>query len=816
MTFIIHFQDSEALEPRMVGQKFFRLAKAFRSGFQIPPAVAVSTKAHRLYLNEKQWPEGLSEEISAEVLKIGIEQGISVRSSGTIEDLEEKSFAGQYETFLNITTEADLKEKIEACWKSAQTDAVANYFRQKGAAGLKGTQGIINGSFPLMGVILQKMVHAEYAGVAFSRNPLQPSCDEMVVEAVRGLGDKLVSGRESPYRVYIRKDDALRVEPHSDIQRQADERENLLNPDLWRSIGKLARDLEKEASGKPQDIEWAIDRQKYVWLLQSRAITAIEKEGFEFPSGMWTRKIADDLWADRLTPFLEDAMIQHMPRFDLSDILQHLKIPVVKPPLTTIRGFLYLNCESLKEVLRVIPPRFRTEDVRSFFPPEFDLKQVPSPSLLQVFKISIRLASLLAFNSKSNPVFCIRFTLRKRKQLEKQIAQNAKMPDNTSDKAFLKIQTALEHLALIQENNRWPYSYANFFTWSLRWLVVEKAGLSNTSFLQLLAGKEDNVTITIEREFRRLASIIRENENLRKKILNQSPENFAESAPFPFRTELAQFIQKYGCRAKNRTLYVKRWQEEPGQVVGIFKSLLNRPENRHSLSNGTGIFPDSSNTRKPNLILRALVGIMMRFAVKYQNLREELRFLLDKNLFVLRKSLLKLGENTGLEDTVFFLTISELKSLVDEKISFDAAKDRASKRIDDFGKPFTPYPYFIDGCPSINPDFEEGTIQGIGTSSGKATGRARIVIDPSRANLTYGDILVAVNTDPGWTPILSMVGGIVVEEGGLLNHCSIVARELGIPAVVGIRQVTRMIPEGALITIDGNLGTVSIEQGNEE
>jgi len=98
----------------------------------------------------------------------------------------------------------------------------------------------------------------------------------------------------------------------------------------------------------------------------------------------------------------------------------------------------------------------------------------------------------------------------------------------------------------------------------------------------------------------------------------------------------------------------------------------------------------------------------------------------------------------------------------------------------------------------------------------KRYGPARIVHDPSRADIYPGDILVAANTDPGWTPILSLAGGLVVEEGGLLNHCSIVARELRIPAVVGVRNATRRIPEGARIVIDGGQGLVRIEDDHQE
>jgi pyruvate,water dikinase len=124
--------------------------------------------------------------------------------------------------------------------------------------------------------------------------------------------------------------------------------------------------------------------------------------------------------------------------------------------------------------------------------------------------------------------------------------------------------------------------------------------------------------------------------------------------------------------------------------------------------------------------------------------------------------------------------------------------------------------FLVDGRPTEMFITGVDAIRGIGTSAGQASGRARIVHDPSRAAIDPGDILVAANTDPGWTPILSLAGGLVVEEGGLLNHCSIVARELRIPAVVGVRNATRRIPEGARIVIDGGQGLVRIEDNHQE
>ncbi|HKI49201.1 MAG TPA: PEP-utilizing enzyme, partial [Desulfobacteria bacterium] len=197
-------------------------------------------------------------------------------------------------------------------------------------------------------------------------------------------------------------------------------------------------------------------------------------------------------------------------------------------------------------------------------------------------------------------------------------------------------------------------------------------------------------------------------------------------------------------------------------------------------------------------------------ACNFLDLREDLRFFLDKILYRTRQSVMALGQLIGLGEDVLFLTQPELKQLVDGKMDLEKAKRLTSNRRDAFLKQSDVYAFYIDGRPMDDMPSNAKIIQGIGTSPGRATGRARIVDDPTRHSISKGDILVAKNTDPGWTPVLRIVGGIVVEEGGILNHCSIVARELGIPAVVGVRRATRKIRENTLITIDGGLGAVQL------
>jgi pyruvate,water dikinase len=207
----------------------------------------------------------------------------------------------------------------------------------------------------------------------------------------------------------------------------------------------------------------------------------------------------------------------------------------------------------------------------------------------------------------------------------------------------------------------------------------------------------------------------------------------------------------------------------------------------------------------------AALGLTARFNRRFLDLREDLRFALDRVLCLLRQALLSLGKQTDLGDTVLFLKENELNGLARGDLGSADACRIAKRRYDLFMKPFDVATYY--NCGRAENEFESNGIvfRGIGASPGRVQGRAKIVEDPALADIQNGDILIAKNTDPGWTPILSIVGGMVMEEGGLLNHCSIVARELGVPSVVGVRGATQQIRDNDLVTIDGGLGVVKIE-----
>ena len=827
MKYVIGFEDERADNPAIVGQKFRSLAIASRAGFAVPRAFAISTRAHRHYLSTNRWPEELKTEVNLAAQGLKLNEGISIRSSAIREDLEGQSFAGQYQTFLKVFTPDDLYRKIETCWNSAQTEVVRSYLQA-----LENNQD--DTSVPLMGVVLQKMVNASAAGIAFGRNPMNPTRDEIVIEAVKGLADTLVSGQTSPHRAIINDGRISRIEqPDDNGAGPVDGGGKLLRDEQWQAVAKLVRSLETKTGVKPLDVEWAIDRNDQLWVLQSRVITTLTAVKPDVPPGTWTRKIADDLWADRLTPLLSEAMLANAHRFDLSRIAGIVGLPVTRPTLTVIDGYLYVNCAGIEKVTAYVPKRLRTADLKDLFPANVDVDKIETVSVFKLLTLMLRSALLPMFEPGAIPVVCLLNAGRMRSAIERHLIRLEQMPDQTPRMALERLRYALKMMGMAQKQNQWPYFYATLFTWVFRWLIVDRARLSHATFLGLLGRGGRNISIEIERAFRDFVKDICSDTELAQQILSWSAADALDGLPQGFRHKLNRFLQRYGCRSRHRTLFVKRWAEAPEEVIGILQSLI-RHKNMRALDTGIGKpntgprkirvgDPDSTATMKDRpagffdrvntrFWLTLADGFILKLTSKFLDLREDLRFLLDKALYRIRLAALELGSHLGLGEMALFLTLAELEQAVDGRISANKARNLASERLEQFLKPTTVHTFYVEGQPQDAFDRDGDLIRGLGTSPGRSTGRARIVDNPANTDIQRGDIVVARNTDPGWTPILSSVGGVVVEEGGLLNHCSIVARELGVPSIVGVGQATRIIPDGALITIDGGLGIVLIEK----
>jgi phosphohistidine swiveling domain-containing protein len=527
------------------------------------------------------------------------------------------------------------------------------------------------------------------------------------------------------------------------------------------------------------------------------------------PAGVWTRKIANDLWADRLTPFLADAMVQTAHRFDLSRALKILGIRATRPTLAVINGYLYVNCRSIENLLAHIPAKLHLPDLKVLFPADFAFDGKSAPSIIRQISAALRIPALVFLEPGIIPFFCVWITRRNQKIIHKRLDHLQQQPAGSARQAFNNLQLLLAVLSRLQISNQWPYFFASYLTWLLRWLMVDCFGYMHDNFLEVLGKKGHNTTIKIEKRFRHLANQIAIDADFQAQFISQPPEKLLPALPSYFREELNAFLSEFGCRSRHRTLVVKRWAEAPEEVVGILQALVRHLNETQAAARSRA--PSASIPRQKSK-RPFLLGPLIRLTRKFLDLREEQRFLLDQVLYQMRLALLAVGRHSGLNEKIMFLKQAEIRQLVDGDLSGKKGAQIAAERQSRFLKPFDVSTFYVDGRPEDEFQMKGKILRGVGTSPGSVCGRARIVKDPARVNLNCGEILVAENTDPGWTPILSLVKGMVIEEGGLLNHCSIVARELGIPAVVGVRQAVRIIPEGAMITIDGGRGLVSIEE----
>jgi pyruvate,water dikinase len=416
----------------------------------------------------------------------------------------------------------------------------------------------------------------------------------------------------------------------------------------------------------------------------------------------------------------------------------------------------------------------------------------------------------------------------------RQIDRTSALSENSPRQTMEKLHKALEILCLLQIKNQWPYFFATLTTWILRWLAMNYRGLSHADFLNLLSKDAKNISIDIEHSIRSMARKIVQNKALADHFIKARAADLAEDMPPAVRTDFNNFIARYGCRSRHRTLLIKRWSESPEEIIGILQTLVrNQLKRVDGLSDsllsaplsGDASIKGFEDAEKPMkrcgkvarssgsglAFSRLSMHLIAQLNRRFLDLREELRFALDRILSMIRQTMLTLGKQTGLGDKVMFLNADELKAVVTGELSNRDARRRAFDRFNAFMQPFDAATFWNEGL--AENEFQTGgrLIRGIGTSPGRVTGRAKIVDDPTRADIQKGDILIAKNTDPGWTPVLSIVGGVVTEEGGLLNHCAIVARELRVPSIVGVEGAARQIQDGDRITIDGGLGVIIIE-----
>ena len=771
---------SDGGDRTQLGGKGVSLARLLAAGFPVPDGFVVTVDAMRAD------PAVVADEIAAAYRDLGAGP-VAVRSSGVAEDAAEASYAGQHDTFLNVVGVQDVVAAVERCWRSLDSERATAYrTRHGGASGLA--------------VVVQRMVDADAAGVLFTVDPVTGDDSVVTINATWGLGEAVVGGDVTPDVLTVARRGGREVRQairHSEPALSDRQAEHLA--DLGVRIEALDR--------QPVDVEWARVGDE-LFVLQARPITAAgERDPWnDSRSGdfLWTNTNVGEAIPDVMTP-----ATWSMVQVFLSDAMATASVP---PYLGygRIGGRIYLNVsvmKSLSGAVGVTENRFRTLSAEVFgqLPEDLEIPPVPAG----------RLAILRAIGPMA--VHVIGEARRDAKVLDAYLAAHPDLCDRRrAEIAALDDPWELADLwtgALDPEFNRvsWMLSAAtrssgaSFVTTRMRLQQLVGDAGANALTSGLGGGQAGQLaSLGLLDGLDQLARGEIDRDDFNRRYGHRGPHEFEISLPRPAEdpdwidVQLAQRAESAGpayadLLAAQRHRRLEAWSEVERQHPWQAK------------------------------ILRRQLAVWTRIARDRERARSEV----IRYLWVLRSYAVRAGELTGLGADVFFLDATEIvRALRGETIGPRVIAERRTAYAGYAALP--PYPALIRGhfdpyAWAADPDrrsdlFVTGergpaaeTVRGFPGSAGVVEGVVRVLTDAADGDqLRPGEVLVTTVTNVGWTPLFPRLAAVVTDVGAPLSHAAIVARELGIPAVVGCGNATMRLRTGDRVRVDGSAGTVAV------
>src|SRR5579859_1903194 len=850
-SFVLGFEQVDATDRLIVGGKGAQLAELSRlQGIRVPDGFCISTEAYRrvarsapglnalldqlsaLSARDRARVEPLSREIRRSIESTPIPADIAdevvdalsrfdgatafaVRSSATAEDSPAASFAGQHDTYLNIVGKRAILEHVSKCWASLFTDRAVSYRLQQG----------IDQRAALLAVVVQTMVSARASGVLFTADPLTSHRRVSAIEAVSGLGEALVSGTTNA--------DVYRVQSGTIISKTVQRDAPVLTDDQILRLESIGREIEARF-GRPQDIEWCLDDEGFA-IVQSRPITTL----YPVPDA------PDDAHRVYLSVGYQQMMTDAIKPLGLSFFLL-----TTRAPMRTAGGRLFVDITqnlssaagrtSLIDVLGQSDPLFRdalqTVVAREGFiplssegadvPPQGNHMAGMSPEYLAEFERNTGLVpALIAQWQASN----------------EELQRSIQMKTGVALLDFIKADVAqLQKLLFNPESS----GAIRVGIYALAWIndkILEWLGEKNAADT-LSQAAPNNVTAEMGLDLLDVADAVRPYPAVVRFLETATGDEALEQlAEVPggrqVHDALRAYLEKYGKRCAGEIdITRERWAERPavlfptilGNVRNFDPGAANRrvEEGRRQAADREQEILDRlrqlpGGARKAGETQRMIA--LMRSLAGY---REYPKYGMISRYFVYKQALLAEAQRLvqaaviSEREDIFYLSLDELRDVV--------ARGRLDGRIIDERKAeyavyerLTPPRVLTSDGEVIAGQYKRehlpsGSLPGLAVSSGLVEGRARVVLRMEDADLTEGDILVTAYTDPSWTPLFVSIGGLITEVGGLMTHGAVIAREYGIPAVVGVQEATRLIADGQRIRVHGTEGYIEILSGPQQ
>ncbi|MFL6063455.1 MAG: PEP/pyruvate-binding domain-containing protein [Friedmanniella sp.] len=797
-------------------------------------------------------PEEVRLAVRESYRQLGPDVPVAVRSSATAEDLPFASFAGQQETSLNVIGGDAVVEAVRRCWASLWTDRAVDYRTRNG----------IDQRSVRLAVVIQQMVRPATAGVLFTADPVTGSRRRTVIDASPGLGEAVVSGAVNPDRFVVDgtngrvlsrrigdKRVLIRALPSGGVERVEKPGPEDLPSVTDQQISALT-DLGRQVQNHyraPQDIEWAIDDSGKLWLTQARPVTTL----YPLPDGVTGSHVRAYMCLSLAQGLTRPITPMGLAGFRL--IATSIAAAAGHPPPDRLRG--PAACQSIGQRLFVdLTPVIRNRLGRRAVLTVFGVMEARAAAVIRALAADPRFALLAASPLRTlRPVARVVLRVgvpgrvllaavsparahRAVDQLEARLRNDLTVSAvSTPDQRLDQVERELSGHIFLLMPTAISYPAAGFLLLGLARRLL--GDLARPGDLQaILRGLPHNVTTEMDLELWELTERIRDDQAaadaLGSRTVAELVDGFAQGAlPPTIQVGLSQFLRSYGHRAVAEIdLGMPRWSDDPSHLFGVIKNYLRLTPADRSPSDQFADGNEEAETMVDELTRRMLrrsrprswvVGFGLRRARQLAGLRERPKFLLVLALAAMRRQLGLVGVSLaelgciGRPEDIFFLDLAEARrGLGGEDLSALVEQRRAGYDLE-LRRRHVPRLLLSDGTePEALGAVEvaDGALMGSPASAGQVTARARVVLDPVGAHLEPGEILVAPSTDPGWTPLFLTAGGLVMEMGGSNSHGAVVAREYGIPAVVGVPDATARITTGQLVTVDGASGSVQVVQ----
>lgn len=847
------FQQIRSEDFHLVGGKGYNLSKMYNLGLQVPNGFVIASEAYDTYIDINQikgkinyihnsecsskeksrsikelftkdlFPTELKEQILSELKKISSGR-VAVRSSSTVEDLPGMSFAGQYNTYLNVVA-TDLIDKVILCWQSLWNERAIEYRAKNN----------IKSQFSHC-VVIQEMIDSKLSGIIFTANPLTGVRNELLINASYGLGEAIVSGTVNPDQFTIDKISGKIIKKEIAIKEiqccyvangieyvpvdPVKKAISSLKPIHIQSIVNGAIKVQ-DYFGSPQDIEFAIDNNDQFYIVQSREITSLYPiEKFVQDGKLRAYLAANTVLLGMKEPFtpLGFDIFSHMfPT--IINIMTCRKKPLDNSFVKQAGGRIFVDISYLlsrKFIGRQFAKNFSGNDLPLEETMNRLIDQHGKRFTNQGIKFKIPWGILkYSFGAIGKVIETSKIPHEERYDKMKTIGEAvvqeyiAKAHGlKTLDEKLEYAKRALVEAFKLSQEQAW-YCTA-FMNYPKIGKIISKMYGDKFDLTPLTQSFPGCITVEFGMGLNQLAKYF----------------DTEQIEPTKDHLKIKEFLAKFGHRSNIELDFgVKRWSEDPDYLINLIKSYMvdrmyerNIKDIQEKAKKAEQLIEKIYQTIKADKGERKAKKIR-KMMLDYRiagGMREYPKFDIVRMLAIGRGVVLDIGKKyqaDGLineSEDIFYLGVADIKRKQGLK---QIIKDNKAAYQKELSRTTIPRIVLNTGetyysGQKIDPNSK--VLQGMPLSPGIYEGKVRVVFDPNASGLLEGEVLVTESTNPAWTPLFIAAKGLIMEYGGPVSHGGIVAREYGIPAVVGIPSATDVLKDGQMVRVNGETGTVEI------